>query len=162
MPAAKPAPVVRLEHVSRARRAWGDAIIVGSLLNELRHRFVTAVSGVSRGDSNLVTLFVIAAVWAGFRRAAAAPGTQVRKARSSPTAVGDTVIGVAAAREAVDSIAGRPSRDRSSAAALIAFAVVVHLFRPAVQRSLRAMWEAYRGVIAEVRKVWAAIRRFGI
>ena len=162
MPPTQSASPVRLEHVSPARRLGGDGIIVFGLLNELRHGVMARVFGTSRGDSNLVTLFAIAAFAAALRRAAAAPRTQVRRVRSSPTAVGDTMIGAAAARETIDSIAGHLSRDTSSAAALITFALVVHSFRPAVERALRAMWEAYRGLIAEAHKVGAAIRRFGI
>jgi hypothetical protein len=48
MPTTRSAPPVRLEHVSRRRRLWGDAIIGSSLLNELRHRIMTAVYGISR------------------------------------------------------------------------------------------------------------------
>ena len=155
-------PHIPVQHVSRARRAWGDVIIVGSLLNELRHRLVTGVSGASRGDSNLLTLFVLAALASGLRRAAAAPRTQVRKARSSPTAVGDTVMGTAVAKEAVASVAGPPTRNRPFAVGLIVFAVVVHFSRPAVERAVRTAWAAYRSVMAELRRVWAAIRRFGI
>jgi hypothetical protein len=162
MPATQSAPLVRLEHLSRPRRLWGDAIIVSSLLNEFRHRITTAVYGISRADSNLVMLIVIAAFGAEIRRAAAAPRTQVRKVRSSPTAVGDTMIGVVAAKETLDSIAGRPSRDTTPAAALITLALVVHLFRPAVKRSVRAIEEAGRDVAAEARRIGDAIGRFGI
>ena len=156
------APPVRLEHVSRRRRLWGDAIIVSSLLNELRHRIMTAVYGISRADSNLVTLIVIAAFGAAIRRAAAAPRTQVRRVRSSPTAIGDSMIGVAAAKETLDSIAGHPSRDVRPAAALVTLALVVHLFRPAVKRSVRVMEEAGRDVVAEARRIGDAIGRVGI
>ena len=45
---------------------------------------------------------------------AAAPGTLVRNVRSSPTAVGDTMIGAAVAKETVNSIAGHPIRTRRS------------------------------------------------
>ena len=162
MPPPQSAPPVRLEHVSRRRRLWGDAIIVSSLLNELRHRITTAVYGISRADSNLVTLIVIAAFGAAIRRAAAAPRTQVRKARSSPTALGDTMIGAAAAKETLDSIAGHPSRDMTPAAALITLALVVHLFRPAVKRSVRAMEQAGRDVVVEARRIGEAIGRVGI
>ena len=162
MPTTQSAPPVRLEHVSRRRRLWGDAIIVSSLLNELRHRIMTAVYGISRADSNLVTLLVIAAFGAEIRRAAAAPRTQVRRVRSSPTAIGDSMIGVAAAKETLDSIAGHPSRDVRPAAALVTLALVVHLFRPAVKRSVRVMEEAGRDVVAEARRIGDAIGRVGI
>ena len=39
----------------------GDGIIVVGLLNERRHRIMATVFGVSRYDSNVLTLFVIAA-----------------------------------------------------------------------------------------------------
>jgi hypothetical protein len=162
MPTTQSTLPVRLEHVSRRRRLWGDAIIVSSLLNELRQRITAAVFGISRADSNLVALFVIAALGAAGRRAAAAPRTQVRKARSSPTALSDTVIGVAAAKETIDSIAGHPSRDMAPAAALITLALVVHSFRPAVRRSVRAMEGAGRQVAAQARRIGDAIGRVGI
>ena len=162
MSTTQSAAPVRLEHVSRRRRLWGDAIIVSSLLNELRLRVTTAVYGISRADSNLVTLIVIAAFGAAIRRAAAAPRTQVRKARSSPTAVGDTMIGAATAKETLESIAGHPARDITPAAALITLALVVHLFRPAVRRSVRAVEEAGRDVVAEARRIGEAIGRVGI
>ena len=162
MPTTQSALPVRVEHVSRRRRLWGDAIIVSSLLNELRQRITAAVFGISRADSNLVALFVIAALGAAGRRAAAAPRTQVRKARSSPTALGDTMIGVAAARETIDSIAGHPSRDMAPAAALITLALVVHSFRPAVKRSVRAMEGAGREVAVQARRIGDAIGRVGI
>jgi hypothetical protein len=162
MPTAQAAPPVRLEHVSRRRRMWGDAIIVSSLLNELRRRITTAVYGISRADSNLLTLIVLGAFGAAMRRAAAAPRTQVRKARSSPTALGDSMIAAAAAKETLDSIAGNPSRDMTPAAALITLALVVHLFRPAVRRLVRAIEEAGRDVLVEARKIGDAIGRVGI
>ena len=59
-----------------------------------------------------MTLFVLAALARGALHAAATPGNQVRKARSSPTAAGDTMIGAALARETVNSIAGHPALTR--------------------------------------------------
>jgi len=163
MQATQSTPLARVEQVSRARRAVGDAVIVFELLNERRRRIAAGGFGVSsRYDVNLVSLFALAAFGAAVRRGAAAPGTQVRKARSSPTAVGDTMIGAAAAKETLDSIAGHPSRDVSSAAALIVFAVIVHSLLPTIERLLRAMWQAYRDLLAVVRRVALAIRRLGI
>jgi hypothetical protein len=161
------APPARLEHISSARRTWGDAIIVLKLLNEGRHRITTRVFGVGKensklSDANLMTLFVIAGFAGGLRRMAATPGTQVRKARSSPTRIGDAMLGTAAMSEAIDGIAGHPSRDTSSAVALIAFAVVAHSTLPAVRRSLHAMRQASRRAIAQTRRVWTEIRRLGI
>ena len=161
MPHTQSAPPLRLEHVSGTRRFLGDAIIAVRVLNEARHRAMAAVFGIPRDGSNLVTLIVIGACARALQRVAAAPRTQVRKVRSSPTVVGDTMIATAVLKETVDSVAGQPSRDTSSAAALIVFAVLVHSFRPAVERSLRAVGESVRGVIAEARKVRAAIGRYG-
>jgi hypothetical protein len=148
--------------MSSARLFVGDAMIAFQVLNEIRHRVVTRSVGVPREHSNLVTLFVIAAIGGALRRTAAAPRTQVRNLRSSPTAVGDTMIGVSAAKEILDSVAGHPSRDMSSAAALIAFAVVVHSFRPVVERSLRAVRRSLRELIAEAHRVRDVMRRWGI
>ena len=104
------APHLGLERVSSARRFLGDAIIAFSVLNEARHRAVGAVFGASREADNLVTLFVIGAFARAVHRGVATPRTQVHKVRSSPTAVGDTMIGTAALKETLDSVAGHPSR----------------------------------------------------
>jgi hypothetical protein len=69
-------------------------------------------------------------------------------------------LGPAAAPD-LHSIAGHPSRD-TTPAALITLALVVHLFRPAVKRSVRAIEEAGRNVVAEAHKIGDAIGRFGI
>ncbi len=142
-------------------------MIASKLLNEARHRFMAAVLGVTRGesklnDSNIVTLLAFAAFARALRSTAAAPREQVRKARSSPNRVGDTMIGAVVARETLDGIAGHASRDTSSAVALIAFAVVAHSSRPAVERSLHAVRQAQMHLRAERRRVWAEVRRWGI
>ena len=85
--------------VSGGRRFFGDAIIAFRVLNEARHRLVGAVFGVQRDwRANLVTVIAIASAVDAIHRAVAAPGAQVRKVRSSPTLVGDSLIaaGVAA------------------------------------------------------------------
>ena len=161
MPPTQSAPH-RPEHMSSARLFVGDLMIAFQLLNEVRHRVVARWFGVPREHSNFVTLFVIAAIGGALRRTAAAPRTQVRKVRSSTTAVGDTMIAVSAAKETLHSVAGHPSRDTSSAAALIAFAVVVHSFRPVVGRSLRAVRQALRELTAEAHRTRDVMRRWGI
>lgn len=161
MPPRQSAPPLPFERVSEERRFLGDAIIAIRVLNEARHRAVAAVFGVPRDGSNLVTLIAIGAFARALHRIVAAPRTQVRKVRSSPTLVGDTMIGTAALKETLDSVAGHPSRDTSSAAALIVFAVLAHSFRPAVERSLRAVRESFRAFKAEARRIGSAIRRYG-
>ena len=150
------------EHPSSARLFVGDAVIAFRLLNEARHRVVSRVFGMPREHSNLMTLFVLGASVRALQRAAAAPGTQVRKARSSPTAVGDTMIGVAAARETVNSIAGHPARDTPSAAELIALAMTLYAFRAAIKRPLHAVRPSLRRIVAAAHRVRAVMRRWGI
>jgi hypothetical protein len=82
------------------------------------------------------------------------------RTRYTPT-VGDTMIGAAAVKETLDSIAGHPSRDTSSAAALIAFAVVALALRPAIEGTLRAVRQSFRGLIAAAHSVRAAMRVAG-
>ena len=102
MPDTQSPPPRRPERLSSAGLFVGDSVIAFRLLNEAGHRLMSLVFGIPREHSNLMTLFVIAAFVRALQRAAGAPGTQVRKARSSPTAVGDTMIGTAVARETVE------------------------------------------------------------
>ena len=162
MPDTQSPPPHRPEHLSGARLFVGDAVIAFRLLNEARHRILSRVFGMPREHSNLMTLFVIGAFVRELQRAAAAPGTQVRKARSSPTAVGDTMIGVGAARETVNSIAGHPARDTPFAAELIAFALTVYAFRAGIKRLLHALRPSLRRILAATHRVRAVMRRWGI
>jgi hypothetical protein len=130
-----PRPTPGVKHVSAERLLVGDLIILFRLLE----RAVARAFGVSGEGSSLLTLIILASVARALRRGAAAPRKQVRKARSSPTLAGDSLIATAALKETVDSIAGHPSRDTQFAAGLIAFAVLTHSFRPAVAGSLRAL-----------------------
>ena len=142
---ATPSTAHRLKHISPERLLVGDLVILFRLLV----RAVARAFGVSGEGSTLLTLVVIGSVARGVRRAFTAPRTQVRKARSSPNFASDTVIATAAFKETVDSITGHPSRDRSFAAALIAFAVLTHSFRPAVAGSVGALRKSVRAVITE-------------
>ena len=162
MPNTQSPPPRRPEHLSSARLFVGDAVVAFRLLNEARHRIMSRGFGTAREHSNLMTLFVIAAFVRALQRAAAAPGAQVHKARSSPTAVGDTMIGAAVARETVDSIVGHPARDTRFAAALIAFAMTVYALRTATKRLLHAVRPSFRHLVAAEHSVRAAMRRWGI
>ena len=152
----------RPEHLSSARLFAGDAVIAFRLLNEARHRIMSRVFGMPREHSNVMTFFVIAASVRALQRAAAAPGTQVRKARSSPNAVGDTMIGAAVAKETVNSIAGHPARDMPFAAALIGFAMTVYAFRAGMKRLFHAVRPLFRRLRAAEHRVRAVMRRWGI
>ena len=139
-------------------RIGPERLLLGYLiiLFRLLVRAVGRAFGVSGEGSTLLTLIAIASVARGVRRAFAAPGAQVRKARSSPHLVGDTMIATAAFKETVVSVAGRPSRKTSFAAGLIVFAVLAHSVRPA----LSALRKSVRGVITEGLRLraWFAAR----
>ncbi len=162
MSATQSVPSVRSQHISGTRLFVGDAVIVFRLLDETRHRIMATVFGVSRKDSNLVTLFVIASLASALRRSAAAPGTQVRKLRSSPTAISDTIIGAAVVKETLEGIATHPSTGTSSVAPLIVFALLAHALRPAIDRTRREVRQSVRALIAAARNVRAVMRRWGI
>jgi hypothetical protein len=128
-----------------------ERLLVGYLiiLFRLLVSAVERVFRVSGEGSTLLTLIVIASVVRGIRRVFAAPRTQIRKARSSPNFAGNAAIATGAVKETVDSIAGRPSRDTSFAAALIVFAVVAHSLRPALAASLGAVRKSVRTAITQ-------------
>lgn len=151
------------EHVGGARSFFGDVLIAFWVLNEARHRAVAAVSGVSRDwRSNLITVMAIAAVARAVRRVAASPRTQVRKVRSSPTAVADTMIVASVLKETLRSLAGPRPGATFRAAGLIALALLAKSIRPTVRAMPRAIWAAVRGTIAEVRRARDAIGRYGV
>jgi hypothetical protein len=156
MSATQSTPHRLKQNISPERLLVGYLIILFRLLV----RAVEKVFGVSGEGSNLLTLVVIGSVARGIRRVFAAPRTEIRKARSSPNFAGNTMIATAAFKETVDGIAGRPSRDTSFAAALIAFAVLTHSFRPAVAGSLGALRKSVRAVVTQGLRlrVWFADR----
>ncbi len=162
MPSTQSPPPLRAEHISGARRFFGDLIIAFRVLNEVRHRAVAAVFGVQKGwRSNLLTAIVIGAVMDAIGHVAAAPRTQVRKLRSSRTVVGDSMIVAAILNEAIDRLTTRRAKATAAGTALIVFAVVANSIRPTVERVLRAIRPTVRGVITEARKVRDAISRYG-
>lgn len=152
-------PHARAQGISPERLLVGYLIILFHFLG----RVVQRAFGVSGDQSTLLTLVILGSVVRGVRRVFAAPRTQIRKARSSPNFAGNTMIATAAFKETVDGIAGRPSRDKDFAAALIVFAVLTHSFRPAVaglRKSVRAVitqglrlrvWFAARGSMIAAR-----------
>ncbi|MGZ6670288.1 MAG: STAS/SEC14 domain-containing protein [Solirubrobacteraceae bacterium] len=148
--------------VSGARRFVGDVLIGFRVLNEVRHRVLAVVFGAQRGwHSNVVTIIVLASAWDAIHRVIAAPGAQVRKARSSPTIVGDSLIAAGVLSEVIDQVTTRRAKATASTAALIVFAVVVHSIRRPVLRSVHAIRATIRSGITEVRKVRDAISRYG-
>ena len=101
-------------NVGFARLFFGEAAIGFMLLNEARHRTVTRVFGVSREDSNLVTVLAIGSA------AVAVHGTAARVGAMRPhPSRSDGLIGASVLREAALGIAGEPSRAVPAAGALI-------------------------------------------
>lgn len=145
MSATQSTPHDRKEKIGPERLLVGYLIVLFSFLV----RAVGRAFGVSGEGSTLLTLVVIGSAARGVRRVFAAPREQVRKARSSPSLAGSALFATGAFKETVDSIAGRPSRDKSFAAALIVFAVLAHFFRPAVAGSLGELRKSVRGAITE-------------
>lgn len=157
MSATQSTPHGRKEKIGPERLLAGYVIILFGLLV----RAVGRAFGVSGQGSTLLTLVVIGSVVRGVRRVFAAPRTQIRKARSSPNAAGNTLIATAALKETVDSIAGPPSRGMPFAAALIVLAVVAHAFRPAVAGSLGALRKSVRDVITQGLRLRASFAARG-
>jgi hypothetical protein len=145
MSATQSTPHGLKQDISPERLLVGYLIILFGLLV----RAVGRAFGVSGESSTLLTLVVIGSVARAVRRVFAAPRTEIRKARSSPNFAGNTMIATAAFRETVDSIAGRPSRRTSFAVALIAFAVLAHSLRPAVEGSLGVLRKSVRAGITQ-------------
>lgn len=145
MSATQSTPQARKQRIGPERLLAGYLIVLFRVLV----RAVGRAFGVSGEGSTLLTLIVIGAAARGVRRVFAAPRNQIRKARSSPNLAGNTMIATAAFKETVDSIAGRPSRDKPFAAALIVLAVLTHSFRPAVAGSLDDLRKSVRAVITE-------------
>ena len=162
MPDTQPPSPRRRERLTGVRLFIGDSVTAFRLLNEARHRIMSAACGISRGDSNLMTLFVLGALIRALKRAAATPGNQVRKARSSPTAAGDTMIGAAVASETVNRIAGHPGRDTPFAAALIVLALTIHAFRTPIRRLLHVVRRSFHDLAIAAHKARAVMRRWGI
>jgi hypothetical protein len=130
------------------RRLFGDTRLVFLLLNEVRHRIVARLFGVSRKDSNLVTIFAIGSL-AGVLRAGA---TRLRGIRLRPS-VAETAIGAAVLKETVHGIAGDRSRGTPLFAALIAFVVLEKSFGPALRGTFRGVRGSFRAVMASLRRV---------
>ena len=129
-------------NVGFARLFFGEAAIGFMLLNEARHRTVTRVFGVSREDSNLVTVLAIGSA------AVAVHGTAARVGAMRPhPSRSDGLIGASVLREAALGIAGEPSRAVPAAGALIGLALVGKSSRPMLRRTVRTTRESVRSVM---------------
>ena len=128
----------------------GDAIIAFLLLTEVRHRIVARVFGVSREDSNPLTVIAIGLLADGIHDKAA-PMLRVPALPS----VAATALGAGALKETVHGIAGERSRTAPYFGALIALAVLERSFRPLLRDSFRGVRGSFRGVRAGSRRFLA-------
>ena len=135
--------------VGFARAFFGDAGIVLLLLNDVRHRSVARIFGVSRDDSNLVTVLAIGTA------AVAAHGTAARVRRVRPSGA-DSAIGGAVLRETALGIAGEPSRAMPFFGTLVLLALVGRSSRPALRGALRST----RGSVRRVATAPYRLRAF--
>jgi hypothetical protein len=140
-------------NVGFARLFFGDAAIVSLLLNDVRHRTVARVFGVSRADSNLVTALAIGSAAVAVHSTAA----RVRSIRRYPSGA-NSVMGAAVVREAALGIAGEPSRAVPAAGALMALVLVGTSSRPMLRGALRTTRGSVLGVITAPQKLRAFAR----
>jgi hypothetical protein len=140
-------------NVGFARLFFGDAAIVFMLLNDVRHRTVARVFGVSRDDSNLVTVLAIGSAAVAVHGTA----TRVRAMRPHPSG-SDSMIGTAVMREAALGIAGAPSRAVPAAGALLALALVGKSSRPVLQGVFRTTRRSVLDVVTAPQRLRAFAR----
>ena len=131
---ADPAPVVAhgdsLADYDGLRLLLSDMRLAGKLANEARHRSLALV-GISREDSNLVTLVALGMVGSAGHRA----WKIFMEGPPLPT-LGDTVLGVGTVQGLFSTVAGELARDSPDMLAMIAFSVVATSVRPVVGRTL--------------------------
>ena len=129
-------------NVGFARLFFGDAAIVLLLLNNVRHRMVARVFGVSREDSNVVTVVAIGSAAVAVH----ATATRVRRSIRRHPSLPDTAIGAAVLRGTALGIAGEPSRAVPAFGGLVALALLGRSSRPALRGAFRTTRGSVRGV----------------
>jgi hypothetical protein len=144
-------------NVGFARLFFGDAAIVLLVLNEVRHRIVARVFGVSRDDSNLATVLAIGSAAVAVHSTAA----RLRRIRAHPSA-SDSAIGAVVLREAALGIAGEPSRTVPFFGGLVALALMGRSARPMLGRTLRTTRGSVVGVATAPQRLRGFARdRYG-
>ena len=121
-----------------------DVLMVLMVVNELRHRVVTRIFGVSREQSNSVT--VVATGMLADRVGAAAVAL--------PSAAA-LALGAAAVKETVNSVAGPSSRVVPRFGALLAFAVLAGSVSPFLRGSAQGLRQFADGCRAGARRARA-------
>ena len=125
---------VTLDHLdesSGARLLFSDIRVACLLLNEARHRTIERLFGVSRDQSNIVTLIAVGVL----AEAAHDKAEHVLRGPGGPTRT-DAALGSAALKGVVHGIAG-PSSDTFGI--LVAIALLGGLSGPALGRSLHGI-----------------------
>jgi len=138
----------RFRHVT----IFSDAIMGFLVLNEIRHRIVASVFGVAREDSNAMSVVAVGSLAEGLQGGAA----RVLAAGAIPP-VAAAVIGAAAIRETVQTIAGPSSRTVPFFGGLLVVAVLGTSFGPLVRGSLHGARSAGHGMSAGSRRVRALV-----
>jgi hypothetical protein len=126
-----------------------DALITVLVANELRHRAIERVYGVSREQSNAVTAIAAASLVTG----AQAGATKALAAVAVPS-LAAALFGGAVLKEALHGVAGEASRNASGFSTLIAVAVIGASAVP----MLRGARSALRGVGAMERQARTRVR----
>jgi hypothetical protein len=130
----------------------GEGIIAFLLLNEARHRIVMRVFGVSRRDSNRVTVIALGSLAGGLSARA------IRVARvPSPPSVAATAIGAGALKATVHGFAGDWSRTTPNFEGLVALVLIEKSLGPALRGSFRGARRSARGVRAGSRRFLALL-----
>ncbi len=128
------AGVAHGQQISGTRLLRTDIRMAYLLLNEARHRTIQGVFGVSRDQSNLVTLIALGVLAQASRDRA----VRVVKAPGGPRPA-DALLGTALLKELVHRIAGPDSKDTPLIGTLVAIAVLGRLSRPVFGESVRAI-----------------------
>ena len=115
-------------------RLESDLRIAFLVLNHARYRVMQDVFGLPRDQVNLASLVLLG-------MAGGTASARVRRMLSGPALPGpnDTMFGIAAVREVVQSIAGPASRDASMFGTLVAIAAAGGVVIPVARRSVRAV-----------------------
>src|SRR4051812_32326876 len=130
------------------RLIFGDATIVFLPLNEVRHRVMARLFGVSRKDSNIVTGVAVAVTAAGAQSAAGRLHRMAKRPSGADTAIGAVVL-----KETAHGIAGDWSRGTPLFATLIVFVVLERSFGPAVRGALHTAGASLHNIRASWRRV---------
>ena len=129
-----------------------DGIILFLLLNEVRRRIVMRVYGVSRENSDWVTVIAIGSLAGGLH----ARATRVVRVPALPS-VAAMAVGAGALKETAHGLAGDWSRTTPNFEALLAVAVLERSFGPLLRRSFRGLRRSSGRVRAGSRRLLAFV-----